>query len=139
MASKLFFMLSACGEGFFCFSWIHVVMFLTLCGIPATIILIVLFSRKPIKGKIAPPSGLLTFAAIVSGIIAALGIVILAFYALMGGGFADISDATGIPVAVIYIAHIANIVFYTGFVGMVLYLDYLHKRIQGIEDKIYEN
>jgi len=139
MFSKLFLVLHACPEG--CFSWSYIVfwllLFLIICAIPTTIILVALFSRKSIKGKIAPPSTLLTFGAIISGIIAILGIAVLGFYGLMLGGFKDISEATGIPVAAIYVGHIANIVFYMGFVSMVLYLDYLYKRIQDIEDKVY--
>ena len=131
ITSLLFF---GCEGGRICLSLGNVALFLTLFGIPTIIILIALFSRKTIRGRGSPPSHILTLCAIISGIIATCSIVALFFQGIMG--FTAIAEIIGIPVAILYFGYIANIIFHVGFVSIVLYLDYLHKRIQRLEDNL---
>ena len=111
---------------------------LIILSIPLTIVLIAIFSRKDLEGQSKPPSHILTLFAIISGIIAVLAIVALAFPVIIGVELNTIAEIYGIPIGLFYSLYIANIIFYISFVSIVLYLDYLHKRLQILEEKVDE-
>ena len=138
MLSSLLFIFLKCPDGFLCFSWAAIFGFLALLGIPAIVVLVLIFSRKQVTGNVSAPSGFLTFSAILAGIFATLNILGILFFTITDN-FRQFAEEFQVVTGAVYTALIANIVFSISFVIIVIYLEYVHKRLQSIEDRIDRN